>query len=153
MPQDRKHSSRIFVCILTSLLCFPVFAGSLVVQLDNNPKQATVHAALMSMQDNSWDAEPVAVTSSESATVIFENIPAGRYAIQLFADSNGNGQLDSSPRGIPLEPVGFSNNPSLLRGMPSVAQCIFHHSGGETPLQIRLTSSTPLQRKLAPQYK
>ncbi|HHX33695.1 MAG TPA: DUF2141 domain-containing protein, partial [Gammaproteobacteria bacterium] len=85
--------------------------------------------------------EPVAITSSKSATLVFTDIPAGRYAIQLFADLNDNGQLDSSPRGIPLEPVGFSNNPSLLRGKPSVAQCVFHHSGGATPLQIRLISS------------
>ena len=147
MPQDRHHSSRIIVYLLTSLLCLPAFAGRLVVQLDKKPKQTTVHAALLSEHDNDWSAEPVAITSSENTTLVFEDIPAGRYAIQLFADRNGNGQLDSSPRGIPLEPVGFSNNPSLLRGKPSLAQCVFHHSGGETPVQIRLISATPQQRQ------
>lgn len=147
MPQDRHHSSQIIVYLLTSLLCLPAFAGRLVVQLDNKPIQTTVHAALLSEEDSDWGAEPVAITSSKDATLIFEDIPAGRYAIQLFADRNGNGQLDSSPRGIPLEPVGFSNNPPLLRGKPSVAQCVLHHSGGETPVQIRLISATPQQRQ------
>lgn len=147
MPQDRHHSSQIIVYLLTSLLCLPAFAGRLVVQLDNKPIQTTVHAALLSEEDSDWSAEPVAITSSKDATLIFEDIPAGRYAIQLFADRNGNGQLDSSPRGIPLEPVGFSNNPPLLRGKPSVAQCVLHHSGGETPVQIRLISATPQQRQ------
>ena len=88
MPQDRHHSSQIIVYLLTSLLCLPAFAGRLVVQLDNKPMQTTVHAALLSEQDSDWSAEPVAITSSKDATLIFEDIPAGRYAIQLFADRN-----------------------------------------------------------------
>ncbi|MDY0208476.1 MAG: DUF2141 domain-containing protein [Pseudomonas sp.] len=141
MPQNRYHFTRIIAYLIASALSLPAFAGQLIVQLDRLPHEKTVHAALLSDQASNWTAEPVAITSSKSATLVFTDIPAGRYAIQLFADLNDNGQLDSSPRGIPLEPVGFSNNPSLLRGKPSVAQCVFHHSGGATPLQIRLISS------------
>ena len=43
----------------------------------------------------------------------------GQYATQLFQDNNGNGQLDHSRRGIPLEPVGFSGNPPLVNGKPA----------------------------------
>ena len=148
MPQNRHHFYSITVCLLTSMLSLPVFAGRLVVQLDKQPSEIIVHAALMSEQVSDWSNEPVAITSSASTTLIFENIPAGRYAIQLFADRNANGRLDSSPHGLPLEPVGFSNNPSLLRGKPNVAQCVFHHSGGDTSVHIRLISATPQQRQL-----
>lgn len=141
MPQDRHHFSRFVVYFITSVLSLPAFAGRLIVQLDQRSSEATVHAALLSNQSSDWSAEPVAIASSKGATLIFEGIAAGRYAIQLFSDLNGNGQLDSSPRGMPLEPVGFSNNPPLLRGKPSVTECVFHHSGGDTPLQIRLISN------------
>lgn len=149
MPQYRHHFPPIIACILASALSLPVFAGQIIVQLDRMPNEAIVHAALLTEQASDWRTEPVAIASSEDNTLIFEDIPAGRYAIRLFVDRNANGQLDNSPHGIPLEPVGFSNNPPLLRGKPSVAQCVFHHSGGATPLQIRLISATPLQRQLA----
>ena len=149
MPQDRHHASRIIAYLLASTLSLPVFAGRLIVQLDKAADETTVHAALLSEQASDWNNQPVAIASSEGTVLIFADIPAGRYALQLFADANANGQLDSSPRGLPLEPVGFSNNPPLLRGKPSVAQCVFHHSGGDTPLQIRLISATAQQRQLA----
>lgn len=149
MPQYRHHASRIVAYILASTLSVPVFAGRLIVQLDNKPDETTVHAALLSEQASDWGHQPVAIASSEGTVLTFADIPAGRYAIQLFADSNANGQLDSSPRGFPLEPVGFSNNPPLMLGKPSVAQCVFHHSGGDTPLQIRLISATAQQRQRA----
>ena len=149
MPQYCHHFSRITAYILVGTLSLPAFAGRLIVQLDEKPTETKVHAALFSEQASDWSNQPVAVASSAHAELVFEDIPAGRYAIQLFADRNGNQQLDSSPRGIPLEAVGFSNNPPLLQGKPSVAQCVFHHSGGDTPLQIRLISATPQQRQPA----
>lgn len=151
MPQTRHHFPRFIVYLLTSMLSLPAFAGRLIVQLEHHSSEATVHAALLSSQANDWTAKPVAIVSSEGAILVFEGIPAGRYAIQLFADHNANGQLDRSPRGIPLEAVGFSNNPPLLQGKPSVAQCVFHHSGGDTPLQIRLISSTVQQHQVTQQ--
>lgn len=147
MPQDRHHFTCFAVYLLTSIVSLPALAGQLTVQLDGQPNEARVHAALFSEQANNWSAEPLAIASSSQTTLVFTDIPAGRYAIQLFADRNANGQLDSSPRGIPLEPVGFSNNPSLMQGKPSITQCIFHHSGGDTPLQIRLISATPQLRQ------
>lgn len=149
MPQYRHHASRIIAYLLASTLSAPVLAGRLIVQLDNKPDETTVHAVLLSEQVSDWNHQPVASASSEGTVLTFVDIPAGRYAIQLFADRNANGQLDSSPRGFPLEPVGFSNNPTLMRGKPSVAQCVFHHSGGDTPLQIRLISATVQQRQRA----
>ena len=40
----------------------------------------------------------------------FPNIPAGRYAIAVYHDANGNGRLDRSAIGFPQEPYGFSND-------------------------------------------
>lgn len=51
--------------------------------------------------------------------VIFPTLQAGTYAIRIFQDSNNNGILDRSTSDIPLEPVGFSQNPSLFGGEPT----------------------------------
>jgi len=40
----------------------------------------------------------------------FSNMQPGTYAIAVFQDLNGNGLLDESGKGIPLEPFGFSND-------------------------------------------
>jgi len=44
------------------------------------------------------------------ATVTFENVAPGIYAISLFHDKNGNKQMDFEPNGMPKEMYGVSNN-------------------------------------------
>lgn len=51
--------------------------------------------------------------------VTFPSLPSGTYAIRLFQDLNNNEILDRSASDIPLEPVGFSQNPSLFGGEPT----------------------------------
>ena len=46
----------------------------------------------------------------ETETIIFSNVPEGEYAIAVFQDLNGNGELDLKSTGIPKEPFGFSND-------------------------------------------
>jgi putative ABC transport system permease protein len=54
------------------------------------------------------------------ATVTFEDIPWGTYAVFLFHDENGNGTVDHNFLGIPTEPLGFSNfKPGILTGVPT----------------------------------
>lgn len=43
----------------------------------------------------------------------------GDYAVSLLHDENGNGKLDKNMLGIPVEGVGFSQNPKLAFGPPS----------------------------------
>jgi len=46
----------------------------------------------------------------------FQNVKEGTYAISVFHDENGNGELDKNLFGIPQEGYGFSkNNRFLLR--------------------------------------
>jgi uncharacterized protein (DUF2141 family) len=45
----------------------------------------------------------------------FADVPAGTYAIAVFQDLNGNGRLDRTPLGLPLEPYGFSKDAGRLR--------------------------------------
>lgn len=52
----------------------------------------------------------MAPVSASSATLVFRNLPAGRYALSAFHDENGNGRLDMNLLGSNVEPVGFSND-------------------------------------------
>lgn len=45
-----------------------------------------------------------------SATVVFRDLPVGRYALTAIHDENGNGRLDINLLGSNVEPVGFSND-------------------------------------------
>lgn len=57
--------------------------------------------------------------SDEKQTIEFSSLKEGWYALRVFQDINSNGILDKSSNGVPLEPVGFSANPSLFGGEPT----------------------------------
>jgi uncharacterized protein (DUF2141 family) len=69
-------------------------------------------------------ARKLTVPASKAASMRFEGLPSGSYAVALFHDENGNGKLDTR-FGIPTEGVGFSNNPRMTFGPPSFAQARF----------------------------
>ncbi len=59
------------------------------------------------------------------ATVFFEDMAYGKYAISTFFDKNENGLLDTNFIGIPKEPYAFSMNPTNNFGPPSFEQAAF----------------------------
>lgn len=63
-------------------------------------------------------SKKVVVTGKE-ATLIFENVAAGDYAISTFHDENDNNKLDTNFFGVPNEPYGFSNDARGSFGPPS----------------------------------
>ena len=52
----------------------------------------------------------VDVGKQSEISVVFENIPPGKYAVSMFLDENGNSKMDTNFMGIPKEQYGFSNN-------------------------------------------
>jgi uncharacterized protein (DUF2141 family) len=68
-------------------------------------------------------------TSSEiklnSATVIFSNIPKGKYGVSAYHDANNNGKLDTNFLGIPKEDVACSNNAKGKMGPPKYEDAKF----------------------------
>ncbi len=76
-------------------------------------------------------------------TVRFPGLPAGRYAVKAFLDLNGNATLDHGDLGLPVEPVGFSND---VLGKPSAV--LFGKAAVEVPaegavLRLRLRGRPP----------
>ena len=52
----------------------------------------------------------VPVSGVDSVSVVFPQVPAGKYAVAVFFDLDGDGVLDTNVLGIPKERYGFSNN-------------------------------------------
>lgn len=57
--------------------------------------------------------------SPGATTVVIPGLAPGDYAITVYHDVNGNGQLERNPFGIPTEPFGFGNDAQGEMGPPS----------------------------------
>lgn len=81
----------------------------------------------------------IMVSGTSIHFIEFERVPFGQYAISLFHDVNQNQELDRRKViGIPSEPFGFSNNPTLLFGAPNFEQCVFSVDQDVTEVVIKL---------------
>lgn len=67
----------------------------------------------------------------------FENLPAGKYAVAIVHDENGNNKLDTFA-GIPKEGIGFSRNPSFSFGPPRFSQVVFVTQGTGTSQRVKI---------------
>jgi uncharacterized protein (DUF2141 family) len=56
---------------------------------------------------------------NKKASVVFEAVPAGRYAIAVFHDANRNNKIDKNFLGIPSEGYGASKNKLPFASAPT----------------------------------
>jgi uncharacterized protein (DUF2141 family) len=61
----------------------------------------------------------IVTVEDDTVSLKIENIEKGNYAVSVYHDENNSGIL-----GIPLEPYGFSNNPTMTFG-PSYKKSVF----------------------------
>jgi len=75
---------------------------------------------------------------NNQATVVFDSIPNGNYAIICFLDENDNKRLDFDMNsGRPTEYFGISNNPTLF-GPPQFNSAKFEVKNKDLQLEISL---------------
>ncbi len=73
----------------------------------------------------------IAVINNKIATIIFNNLPKGRYAINILHDENKNGKIDKKFI-LPLEGIGFSNYTSIgLTNKPKFSKASFELDSDE----------------------
>ncbi|MBE7646389.1 DUF2141 domain-containing protein [Tenacibaculum finnmarkense] len=63
--------------------------------------------------------------SDKKASLVFENMIAGTYAISAFHDVNDNKKMDTNFIGIPKEPIGISNDAKGFMGPPKYKDAKF----------------------------
>lgn len=80
----------------------------------------------------------VSEATTDHLTVTVSDLPPGKYAVAVYADSNRNGRLDKNFLGVPKEIYGFSNDARGRFGLPDFSAAVFEI--GETavtkPIQL-----------------
>lgn len=118
-------------------------AGDVTVTLSGIRAQTgVVKLALVASADAyEGKAAPAQATGAPPAgattTFTFKDVPAGRYAVMVTHDENGNGTLDTNLIGMPLEGYGFSNNPTVMR-KPTWDEAAFDVGAGGAAIAIAL---------------
>ncbi len=76
--------------------------------------------------------------NSDSSAIAFGNLSSGTYAVAVFHDMNGDGQLNKNSFGIPTEGFGFSQNPGIFSGPPKFRDAAIFIAGNSSAIKIQL---------------
>lgn len=117
--------------------------GTLRVVIDGTePGTGTVRVNLYASAGSFLRVEDaqasVEVGEDGTPEVTFESLSAGRYAVVAYHDLNGNAELDRGFLGVPLEPLGFSNDALPVFSAPAFADAAFMNSDGDDEIRIIL---------------
>ena len=133
--------------LLFSILIFSQESESFNLNKENNIKVSLVNAlndtgtvnfALFNKEN--FRQQPLraqsAIIKNGLSAVVFENVPAGTYAIICYHDENENKRMDFQENGMPLENYGTSNNP-LNFGPPQFDSSKFEVTNKDVTLEIK----------------
>ncbi|MBC8104288.1 MAG: DUF2141 domain-containing protein [Cytophagales bacterium] len=85
-------------------------------------------------------ARQISPVKDRSATLRFDGLKAGSYALALLHDENTNSKMDTNLFGFPREGYGASNNPRPSRRGPRFTEARFVVSGAgeEQAIQVKV---------------
>ena len=83
---------------------------------------AAVYADPAAWLQDSRAAGALRVPVAEKTVLVFRNLQPGAHAVSLFHDENGNGVMDKTVVGLPLERYGFSRDARGTMGPPNFAE-------------------------------
>lgn len=120
-----KFSLLIIILFSVFINAGDIQKASLIVKIKGlKSDQGTVKVALCNSSENYKDdlspfKAAIIEIKNNQAIAVFDNLPAGNYAVKAFHDENNNDDFDTNFLGIPKEDYGFSNNARGLFGPPS----------------------------------
>lgn len=130
--------------IIFLIASLSAFSGSVLAQqtisvtVKSASKAGTVHVSLCKDSDdflkNSLKEGTATIGADGTTTLTFASIPKGDYAVRMYQDVNNDGKANTGMFGMPKEPFGFSNNPSVSFGPPSFDKAKF--TVGDQPVAI-----------------
>lgn len=116
--------------------------GTLAVEVANvRSVKGTIHVDLCPQAQFLKDGCALsgdAPAHSGTTTVLIANVPAGRYAAQVFHDENRNGRVDRALFGIPKEGIGFSRDAPIRMAPPKWDDARFDFAGGRQAIALRM---------------
>jgi uncharacterized protein (DUF2141 family) len=78
----------------------------------------------------------VAIDETGRATLTFDGLGAGTYAVSVIYDEDADGELDTGFLGIPTESIAMSNNAKARFGPPGFEKTRFELNSSKT-IEIR----------------
>ncbi len=131
-----------FALLAGAAFAAPVQAADLGIAIrDARSQTGQLRVALVDAAGYAGSARPIAARllapAGDVTRVDFANVPAGRYAVMVIHDENGNGTLDTNFVGMPVEGYGFSNNPRVMR-RPTFDEAAFDVGATALTLDIAL---------------
>ena len=129
---------RSLIIFFSVLFIQQLYGQQLTVKISSIPSnEGQIIVELFQGEDNflekSYKRKVISI-SGVSAKVVFENLPAGEYALGVIHDENKNGELDTFMK-IPREPIAISNNATPEFGPPSYDDAKFSISAGKNVIQ------------------
>lgn len=118
--QSFMRPASILLFSVVALATLPACAADLVVKLSGKPdSKGTLSLAVVDSAAH-YDKVKAVRTAKSGADGAqrefhFDGLPAGRYAVLVTQDENGNGRFDLNKLHMPAEAYGFSNNPHVWR--------------------------------------
>jgi uncharacterized protein (DUF2141 family) len=118
---DMIRIATLAAAALLALTAVPAQAqdADLTLTFDTGARTGKVMVALFNSEAAYEAGQPIAAREIDAAgavVAVFEDLPAGDYAVKVFHDVNGDGRMNTNPFGIPSEPYAFSNNAVGMMG-------------------------------------
>ncbi|MCJ2123655.1 DUF2141 domain-containing protein [Methylobacterium sp. J-077] len=133
------------LCAVAVFAGAPALGATLQIEIDGiEPGGGPVRVALC----QGGLAEPFCTQGDEAPAsggrgrFTFRDIAPGTYAVAAFQDENGNGRLDRTGLGLPLEPYGFSGAVAR-RARPDFSDAAFALREPGTAVRVRLARALP----------
>ncbi len=146
-----RHRSRPFAlalavpALLGATTPAPPGADVTVVAKNLRNDRGVVRGCLTPVQDRFPNCDDPARSyksvghAADTVTMVFRDVPPGRYAVALLHDENNNGKADRAALLIPKEGFGFSRDAKVRFGPPRFGDAAFDvESGGDEQQVIKM---------------
>lgn len=126
--------------MLNLITIFYLIVQTAVLQVHVEKVEGELYIAIFEsedryMDDPSWELVEKVDQKTMKVGLPFEK---GTYAIAVFQDMNGNGQLDTNWMGVPSEPYGFSKDARGSFGPPGFDQASIIFDGSPRLFNVTL---------------
>ncbi len=128
----KRFFTALFVLIICSMLAGQDKKATLTVVLKGLKVQGTVYVSLYD-KDNGFPTKSqnavknsIKKVAAATENILFKDLPFGEYAVSVWHDENGNGEMEKSFIGIPKEGMGVSNDVKGKMGPPKFKDAKFN---------------------------
>lgn len=137
----KKFSLLLLICVVHHMNAQTDTKGVIDVEVKNTSSDEGQILIGLYNSETQWLGTPyegkVGIVKNGTSTVVFDAIPNGTYAISVFHDADGDGELDTF-LGIPTEKTGASNNAPANFGPPKWNDAKFEVKGSNVKQVIKL---------------